>query len=624
MPRIPHSLLLRAYTISPLLPLVLRGTRTLPSAINELKWLREHVDETLGDSCEVGRHQKLRQLCERRSRGEPLQYILGSQPFGDLVIKCRPGVLIPRPETEAYTSFLAQCLIDSTEPTHGQKGEELPQSLSIVDLCSGSGCISLLLHSLLSHNYPHLQILGLDISKNAVALARENLRRNLRGDLKLVPVRDITLDFRVADVFNDADMIYAASRFQNCDILISNPPYISKTHFSKETARSVRNWEPKLALVPEPQSESARGEVAAEDVFYERLLHLHYHIFKSKLLLMEVGDSDQAIRVAEMAVNNGSAYYASMQINGQTYQFILDTGSSDTWIVETGFKCINVNTKAQVAPASCRFNTTFSPESGFTPIPNVNFNALYADGETLTGTYGFAEVKLGGITPIFTCMYKSGVIPPMFSIALNRPSTVSAALSMIVEPDGWIAFGGLPPVTTYGAWAISPIQYVAIGRGYIDGSLPYPQYQFYTITPDAFIYEGSTEISHDPIQWSPLPNPPNSSNVQLDSGTTLIYLPTEISLAVANLFIPPAVYNSAQGFYSVPCTARAPYFAVQIAGVPFVIDPRDMIMDFGDAGCASAISDGGSNPPYVLGDVFMKNVLVVFDVGATELRFRSR
>jgi methylase of polypeptide subunit release factors len=95
MPRLPHSLLLRAK--SPLLRLILRGTRTLDSATNEFRWLKEHVQESVKPStCPRLSRQRLLKLCQRRARGEPLQYILGSQPFGDLDIKCRPGVLIPR------------------------------------------------------------------------------------------------------------------------------------------------------------------------------------------------------------------------------------------------------------------------------------------------------------------------------------------------------------------------------------------------------------------------------------------------------------------------------------------------------------------------------------------------
>ena len=98
MPRLPHSLLLRARNISPLLPLLLRTCRTLDSARNELRWLKERV---LGHSNggTNDRRQSARlllQLCEQRSRGVPLQYLLGSQPFGELDVLCRFGVLIPR------------------------------------------------------------------------------------------------------------------------------------------------------------------------------------------------------------------------------------------------------------------------------------------------------------------------------------------------------------------------------------------------------------------------------------------------------------------------------------------------------------------------------------------------
>lgn len=68
-------------------------------------------------------------------------------------------------------------------------------------------------------------------------------------------------------------------------------------------------------------------------------------------------------------------------------------------------------------------------------------------------------------------MWKEKKIPPVFSIALNRP------LANPDAPDGYLALGGLAPVATYGAWASSPIQYVALGIGYINGSLPYPQYR---------------------------------------------------------------------------------------------------------------------------------------------------
>lgn len=98
MPRLSTSLLLRAYQENPLLHLLLKECRTLGSARNELRWLRERA---LRDTCQATRtptgwRTRLRAMCLKRSQGVPLQYILGDQPFGDLEILCRRGVLIPR------------------------------------------------------------------------------------------------------------------------------------------------------------------------------------------------------------------------------------------------------------------------------------------------------------------------------------------------------------------------------------------------------------------------------------------------------------------------------------------------------------------------------------------------
>lgn len=97
MPRLLPSFLRHAQFQDHHLPLLLRTCRDLPSARNELRWLKEHVDFTNPPS-EPKDHarKRLKRLCISRGRGKPLQYILGNQPFGDLGITCRPGVLIPR------------------------------------------------------------------------------------------------------------------------------------------------------------------------------------------------------------------------------------------------------------------------------------------------------------------------------------------------------------------------------------------------------------------------------------------------------------------------------------------------------------------------------------------------
>lgn len=106
MPRIPTALLRKARTIDPFLTALLAPSRDLHTAQNELRWLREHVEKVAkarrakGDTLAKG--ALLGQLVRERAKGKPLQYILGTEYFGDLEIKCKPGVLIPRSDTVSH------------------------------------------------------------------------------------------------------------------------------------------------------------------------------------------------------------------------------------------------------------------------------------------------------------------------------------------------------------------------------------------------------------------------------------------------------------------------------------------------------------------------------------------
>ncbi|KAL3455643.1 S-adenosyl-L-methionine-dependent methyltransferase [Aspergillus heterothallicus] len=322
MPRLPTRLILQAYQHDALLPLLLRECRTLNSAKNELRWLREHtlrvveaaIFTRLQGRASVARFGRslLRAMCVARSKGMPLQYILGDQPFGDLDIKCRTGVLIPRHDTEAITHHAAGLIIDKMAKDHdGRRGNEMP--LRILDLCTGTGCIPLLLHCLLSPHFPKLSIIGIDISSVAVELARENNERNVR--LGLLSERALSeVSFRQGNVLEYArgtpmlnnvlqDWSVTASSLSGpgCDVIISNPPYISPSDYrSGMTSRSVRIFEPKLALVPPeclPELLSHSEHFRIEDVFYHRIAAITAR-FKARLTVLECGCRSQAMRVA--------------------------------------------------------------------------------------------------------------------------------------------------------------------------------------------------------------------------------------------------------------------------------------------------------------------------------------
>jgi methylase of polypeptide subunit release factors len=203
------------------------------------------------------------------------------------------------------------------------QASNFPRKLQVLDLCTGSGCIPLLF----AHIFPYeelgvneLDVVGVDISSEAISLARFNQQRLLQeykgsahhvcgvsGCARKTAVENI--QFLKADVLERSQAVrpgtsmklpqtLARKASSSWDIVVSNPPYISPKAFSTMTSRSVRNFEPKLALVPstsEPVDDEAQG-----DWFYPQLLELSDAV-DANILLVEVSDMNQAIRVASMA-----------------------------------------------------------------------------------------------------------------------------------------------------------------------------------------------------------------------------------------------------------------------------------------------------------------------------------
>ena len=112
----------------------------------------------------------------------------------------------------------------------------------------------------------------------------------------------------------------------------------------------------------------------------------------------------------------------------------------------------------------------------------------------------------------------------------------------------------------------------------------------------------------------------------LDAGATQIYLPPLLANLAAAAYGPPAIWNESLSFYTVPCDATSPAFAIVIDGKTFPVDARDMIIEdeTGGGGCMAGINNGGQYAPYVVGVQFLKNTLVVVDVGRGEVRVKAR
>lgn len=216
-------------------------------------------------------------------------------------------------------TFLIERVLQKKNP------QLFPKHIRILDLCTGTGCIPLLAHYELGQRRRHgqppqsLEIVGVDISDQALNLANRNIHR-LAGAGYLGP--NPSLHFLQADILatdsNDksnhppsldsALHHYESTSSTSCDgrwdILISNPPYISPQAFENTTQRSVKLYEPRLALVPPPQNNSLYSQVDQGDIFYPRLLQIARKV-GAKVVLFEVADLEQAERVALMAKDQG-------------------------------------------------------------------------------------------------------------------------------------------------------------------------------------------------------------------------------------------------------------------------------------------------------------------------------
>jgi release factor glutamine methyltransferase len=155
-----------------------------------------------------------RAALERRLRGEPVAYILGTREFFGLEFEVTPAVLIPRPDTE----LLVECALDRLDPA---------ASARVLDVGTGSGCIAISL----AHHRPHAQLVATDVSAEALAVARRNATRHGAANVT----------FRQGAGFEPV----AGERFE---LIVSNPPYIdaSDPHLTQGDLR----FEPKQALTP--------------------------------------------------------------------------------------------------------------------------------------------------------------------------------------------------------------------------------------------------------------------------------------------------------------------------------------------------------------------------------------
>ena len=238
------------------LKLILRDLTIKRFNISDIDYLT--FNEGLSESDLLYYHFALKRLL----KDEPFQYILGEAEFYGFRFDVGPGVLIPRPETEELVSWI----IESHKNESG----------TLVDICTGSGCIAIsLVKSMSSYN-----VTGLEVSDEALEIAANN-NQKLSGEV----------DFRKFDALESVNY----SSLEGTNIWVSNPPYIP--HGDKQVmAKNVLDYEPHIALFVENHDPL---------IFYRRITENAAHYLKAGGWLYFEIHEDNADGVKGLFAQNG-------------------------------------------------------------------------------------------------------------------------------------------------------------------------------------------------------------------------------------------------------------------------------------------------------------------------------
>jgi hypothetical protein len=377
-------------------------------------------------------------------------------------------------------------------------------------------------------------------------------------------------------------------------------------------------------------------------------------------MLTESGKKNETVTINI----DDAAYLVPIEVGKQSFLAVLDTGSADTWILSQDFTC-----KGCLGTGGTGYKRTES----FVAIPDLKLDINYSSGVALQGIVGREMVSLGNITasnvtiaiaergqwprnrvskspisgvvgmafpgdtrvfpksvdverlqtyanvpydPVFTTMYKRGLVDPYFSIALNRPG----------ERPGSLTLGGLPdlPIRYENEFTSAEFEYLIFEDGsYGRAGNNVKEYTLYMIQPQGFTVNGADAASH--------------FLAIVDTDSPLNYLPGPMAAAVNRKFKPPAEKDRRTGQWTVDCGAVPPEFGLVINNTKLMIDPQDMKVKGGaqmlpQAGaggkCLSTVQESnfallvaGYN---IIGSPMLKSYLSVFDVGMGEMRFSKR
>ena len=219
---------------------------------------REEILTNLDQDISQGCLSNYKHLITRRSKNEPMAYILEEKEFWSKFFYVSADTLIPRPETELIVEKLVKIFKE--------------KKVSILDMGTGSGCILISLLIELSNS----KGVGIDISKNALAIAKKNLVRH--GMERKIKLLNKSLESKF---------------YQKFDLIVSNPPYIRSNEL-KNLEDDVKKHEPRIAL---------DGGNDGLDLIKKVIYKTKYILKVKGMLALEIGNG-QFKKVSKILIKN--------------------------------------------------------------------------------------------------------------------------------------------------------------------------------------------------------------------------------------------------------------------------------------------------------------------------------
>lgn len=378
----------------------------------------------------------------------------------------------------------------------------------------------------------------------------------------------------------------------------------------------------------------------------------------------------------------GTSYIAHVTVGSQTIPLLVDTGSSDLWVVPSNFNCLDRD-GLDIEQASCGFPTFYDGHLSGGVVTDEYFSIVYGNGQFIYGPYGQETVSLGGITvPHQQIAMPSGgyfqVSTGDFAglLGLAYPAMVPARKGLVPKPamnntdpfaehDTWffnavkknltlplfsmaleidggglLGIGQIVDVPISGDFVSSPILMVSFltspenrkaDHGQMDlvnETRARTDFTYYTIIADDYIIDGKSfsviSKNEDILASAGFP-------AVIDSGwSTNVLPPSLVTSFYAAFDEPPQPIEIRTGtMFASPCNATVPTFGVKISTRTLEMTPESILVARmnttvnGTLMCGLGIQPGVEFAG-VLGDTFLSSVLAVFDVGASEMRFAQR